>query len=209
MKTRPHLIPALIVAIMLLVAVAPMPYGYFQFLRWAVCGVAVFIAFKSYAWKQPWAVWLFGAVAVMFNPILPIDLTREIWQPIDLASALLFSLSILLLPNLSSKAIGWITAIALSLFLMLTGISLLSAYNAAIAAYNGATAAYQVAIATEAATSGVTWILVVVFLLGGLVFLVISFASGLKLGSMGSNRLLLIIAIVLLLFALLTVGYVW
>ena len=90
MRTRPHLIPAIVVAVMLLVAVAPLPYGYYQFLRWAVCGVAVFIAVKGYTWKQTWATWLFGAVAAMFNPILPIDLTREIWQPIDLAGALLF-----------------------------------------------------------------------------------------------------------------------
>ncbi len=97
MEKRPHLIPALIVAIMLLVAVAPLPYGYYQFLRWVTCGVAAFIAVKGYTWKQTWATWLFGAVAVMFNPILPIYLTREIWRPIDLAVALLFVLSILLL----------------------------------------------------------------------------------------------------------------
>ena len=84
---------------MLLVAVAPLPYGYYQFLRWATSGVAVFIAVKGYTWKQTWATWLFAAVAVMFNPILPINLSREIWQPIDLAGALLFGLSTLFLRN--------------------------------------------------------------------------------------------------------------
>lgn len=254
MQNRPHLIPALIVAIMLLVAAAPLPYGYFQFLRWAVCGVAIFIAVKSYAWKQTWAIWLFGAVAVLFNPILPIDLTREIWRPIDLAGALLFSLSILLLPELAAKSIGWITTIALSLFLMLAGISLLSAYNAAsnaasdvpaaiaataaweaawkdawkdavytptwLAAYdaawkdatsvrNAASDATAAAAAAASKASGTAWFLGVVFLLGSLVFLVISFVSGLKIGNTGSNRLLFIISIALLLSALLTVGYVW
>jgi len=96
-KARPHLIPSLIVAAMLLVAVAPLPYGYYQFLRWAACGVAVFIAFKSYKWKKTWAIWLFGGIAVLFNPIVPIYLTKEIWQPIDLVCALLFGLSTLFL----------------------------------------------------------------------------------------------------------------
>lgn len=99
MRIRPHLIPTIVVAVMLLVALAPLSYGYYQFLRWAVCGVAVFIAVKSYTWKQTWATCLFGATAAMFNPILPIDLTRETWQPIDLVSAFLFISSILLLPE--------------------------------------------------------------------------------------------------------------
>ena len=95
MKTRPHLIPALVVAGMLLVAVAPLPYGYYQFLRWVTCGVSVFIAVESYRWKKTWAIWLFAAIAVLFNPIFPIYLSKEIWQPIDLTSALAFGLGML------------------------------------------------------------------------------------------------------------------
>ena len=97
MKNRLHIYLAIIVAIMLLIAIAPLPYGYYQFLRWVVCGVAVFIAYSAYTWGKIWAVWLFGIVAVLFNPIIPIHLTKEIWQPIDLVCALLFSLSLIFL----------------------------------------------------------------------------------------------------------------
>ncbi|MFC1871663.1 DUF6804 family protein [Chloroflexota bacterium] len=93
---RPHYIPALVVAIMLLVAVAPLPYGYYQFMRWAVCGVAIFIAYKSFTWEKHWAIWVFSAVAILFNPLFPIHLEKEIWQPIDAVCALLFGLSLLL-----------------------------------------------------------------------------------------------------------------
>jgi len=93
----PHLIPSLIIAIMLLVAVAPLPYGYYQLLRWFTCAVAAFIVVKSYQWKKTWAVWLFGAIAVLFNPIFPIHLTKEIWQPIDVVSAVLFGISVFML----------------------------------------------------------------------------------------------------------------
>ena len=93
MRRRPHLIPALIVAVMLLVAVAPLPYVYYQFLRWVTCGVGVFIAFQAYRWKKIWGIWLFGLIAVLFNPIAPIHLTKAIWQPIDCVSAVLFGTS--------------------------------------------------------------------------------------------------------------------
>lgn len=97
MNNRPHLIPALSSAVMLLGAIAPLPYGYYQLLRWVICGVAIFTAVSAYRWGKTWATWLFGVVAALFNPIVPIHLTREIWQPIDLAAALLFGLSILFL----------------------------------------------------------------------------------------------------------------
>ena len=97
MSKRPHLIPALIIAIMMVIAVFPLPYGYYTFLRWAVCGVAVYIAFNAYQWGRVWATWLFGAIAILFNPFMPIYLTKEIWQPIDIVCALVFGASIFFL----------------------------------------------------------------------------------------------------------------
>ncbi len=87
---RPHLIPSLIAAAMLLGALARWPYGYYQLLRFIVCGVGVYVAFTAYNWQKIWAVWLFGFVALLFNPLIPIHLTPEIWQPIDVVCALLF-----------------------------------------------------------------------------------------------------------------------
>jgi len=97
MKDRPHLIPALVAAIMLFVAIAELPYGYYQILRWVVCGVAIYIAYMAYRWRKVWATWVFGFVAALFNPIIPVHLTKEIWQPIDVICAILFALSPLLL----------------------------------------------------------------------------------------------------------------
>lgn len=94
MTGKPHLIPASIVAIMLFMAMLPLPYGYYQFLRWVVCGVAIYIAVQAYKWKKVWGTWVFGAIAILFNPLSPIYLTKEIWQPIDVVCALLFGISI-------------------------------------------------------------------------------------------------------------------
>lgn len=97
MNQRPHLIPALIAAMMLLGAMAPLPYGYYQALRWVICGIGVYLAVNSYSWEKTWATWAFGAIAVLFNPLIPIHLTREVWLPIDGICSLFFGFSILFL----------------------------------------------------------------------------------------------------------------
>lgn len=94
LKRRPHLIPAAIAAVMLLGALGKWPYDYYRLLRWVTCVAAVFVAYCGYAWKRYWATWLFGFVAVLFNPLLPAHLSRQTWQIIDVASAALFATSI-------------------------------------------------------------------------------------------------------------------
>ena len=103
MDKRPHLIPSLIAAIMLAGALAKWPYGYYQFLRFIVCGVAIYIAYTAYNWQKMWAVWLFGFVAILFNPLAPIHLSRELWQPIDFICAILFIVIIVVLKEPRNK----------------------------------------------------------------------------------------------------------
>jgi len=91
LENRPHLIPAVIAALALLGALAPWPYGYFQLLRFVVCPVSAYVAYFAYNWQKLWATWLFGFIAVLFNPLIPIHLSRELWQPIDTVCALLFA----------------------------------------------------------------------------------------------------------------------
>lgn len=88
---RPHLIPTIIVALMLLGALAPWPYGYYQLLRFVTCGVGVYVAFVAYQWQKMWVVWLFGFIALLFNPLIVIHLSRELWQLIDFVCAVLFT----------------------------------------------------------------------------------------------------------------------
>jgi len=62
-----------------------------------VSAAAVFVAYKSYGWRALWGAWLFGFIAVLFNPLIPVHLWREIWQPIDLAVAAAFLVAAVLL----------------------------------------------------------------------------------------------------------------
>lgn len=84
---RPHLIPAVVAAAMLFGAIGKRPYAYCQLMRWVVCAVAVFVAYNAWTFKRPWVVWVFGFVAVLFNPLVPIHMQRDTWQVIDLLVA--------------------------------------------------------------------------------------------------------------------------
>jgi hypothetical protein len=92
-NSRPHLIPALAAAVLLLVALGEHPYGFYTFLRWAVTVAALVVAWESAA---QWATWVFVGIAILFNPIAPVYLDRETWRPIDVARAVIFVVSVAL-----------------------------------------------------------------------------------------------------------------
>lgn len=104
LSRRPHAVPALIAAVMLVGALGRWPYDYYKLLRWVTCAAAVFVAYQGYAWKQLWATWLFGSVTVLFNPFAPIHLTRQVWQPIDAGTALVFVLAVVILGRPATPA---------------------------------------------------------------------------------------------------------
>ena len=98
MKVDPALRVAIVVKLvaagMLFGALARHGYDYYILLRWVVCGVAAYAAFRaSEVGKKGWA-WALGIVALFFNPIIPVHLTRETWAPIDVGAALLLLVSI-------------------------------------------------------------------------------------------------------------------
>jgi len=81
-------------AIMLLVALTSLPYGYYTVLRWVVTIIAAISAFDAYSKeKAPWA-WAFGGIMILFNPFVPIHLNRGIWTPIEIVTAMIFLTSI-------------------------------------------------------------------------------------------------------------------
>jgi hypothetical protein len=94
----PFIIARIAAAIMLFLALGRLPYGYYTLLRFVVCGTAAYGAyFASTEQKKPAWAWIFGIIAVLFNPLIPIHLTRDIWAVIDVAVALLLFVSLLFL----------------------------------------------------------------------------------------------------------------
>lgn len=79
-------------------ALAPIPYNaYYQIMNWAVAGAALLTALRAHRMGTVWAVWLYGAVAVLFNPVAPIYLTAATWQILDVLVALVLAASFLVL----------------------------------------------------------------------------------------------------------------
>ena len=90
MNARPHVIPAAAAALLLFVALGQHPYGYYTFLRWTVCVVALVVAWVAFHSATQWATWPFVGVALLFNPLAPVYLERSTWRPIDIACGLAF-----------------------------------------------------------------------------------------------------------------------
>ena len=65
-------------AAMSLIALADLPYGYYQLLRIVVSASAAWIAYSFYRHDSKFAVATFGAIAVIFNPIAKIHMEREV-----------------------------------------------------------------------------------------------------------------------------------
>ena len=79
-------------AILLVLGIFSWPYGYFVMLRWIVCGTAIVLANKYFELKlNHWTV-IFGCIALIFNPIFPVYLSKAVWVSIDFISAILFFL---------------------------------------------------------------------------------------------------------------------
>ena len=86
---------SIIAGIMLLLAIPSIwPYGYFQILRWIVTGTAVYNGYIAHKIHNGFWLWTMIIIAVLFNPIAPIHLDKEIWMIIDLVTASLFITSI-------------------------------------------------------------------------------------------------------------------
>lgn len=103
-KSRPHMVPCVVAAGLSLLAVADLPYGYYMFLRWAVCAVSVYVVVLGLQTGRIWAAWLYGALAVLFNPIFRIHLSKDIWQPINVITSILLVLAVIVIgqPNSTS-----------------------------------------------------------------------------------------------------------
>ncbi len=79
---------------MLLGALGRQQYSYYTALRWVVCAVAAFSAFRALELRKVGWAWMFSVVTAFFNPIIPVHLSRDTWAFIDGGVAIVFLISI-------------------------------------------------------------------------------------------------------------------
>ena len=86
----------LILAALMLLCLAPMPYGYFQLVRFVAMVVFGLMAYQYYCRNKSIAATVFGVLALLFQPIYKIALGRATWNVIDVVvAALLIGLYVL------------------------------------------------------------------------------------------------------------------
>ena len=79
----------LILATLLLLCLAPMPYGYYQFVRFVSMVVFAVMAYQYYVKKQVEWAFAFGALALLFQPFVKIALGRTMWNIVDVVVAIM------------------------------------------------------------------------------------------------------------------------
>ena len=85
-------IALLVAALMLCFAVFPsMPYAFSVLLKWTVCGAAVYAAaaFRAHE-RLRRHFWPLAVLVLVFNPFVPILLTRLAWLILYLGTAVYF-----------------------------------------------------------------------------------------------------------------------
>ena len=78
---------------MLLIALEKNPYDYYTILRFVVFFVALGGVKISFDKERKHWIWILGFIALLFNPIFPIKLSRETWAPIDVITAIVLTTS--------------------------------------------------------------------------------------------------------------------
>lgn len=84
---------AAVAAAMLFWALARHSYDYYVLLRWIACVAAVYGVLVFWESRQVILVVPLAMIALLFNPIIPIHLSRSTWRPIDVVAGAIFCIS--------------------------------------------------------------------------------------------------------------------
>ncbi len=92
---QPSKVAAIASIILLVLAVITRwPYGFYTLLRLVVCATAVWLAVEAYQFRKTSLAWILGALAVLFNPLIPIYMRRTQWRWFDFLALLVLTISV-------------------------------------------------------------------------------------------------------------------
>ena len=93
-----HTILKLLLALLLLLCLADMPYGYYQFVRFIACIAFGYFAFGEQEKQTKWALF-YISMAILFQPFIKISLGRVLWNVVDVIVAIVLIGSIFVRPK--------------------------------------------------------------------------------------------------------------
>jgi len=80
---------------MLVIALNPTnPYGYYILLRWVLCPLFAYLAIQTLGKGKDGWVWALAITAAVYNPIIRLHLTREIWFVVNVLTIIIAAMSI-------------------------------------------------------------------------------------------------------------------
>jgi len=79
-------------AAFLFIAIFGLPHGYYTFLRLVVTGVSFYVAFGLLK-KENVNFWVILFIGLLFNPLLPIHLSKDIWLLINIIDVSYFTVT--------------------------------------------------------------------------------------------------------------------
>ena len=96
MKFNPENLTKIVLAILLLLCLFRLPYGYYELVRFiAVIGFAI-LAWYEYEQKNIPMVIIYVALAFLFQPLYKISLGRQVWNIVDVVVAIGLILTIII-----------------------------------------------------------------------------------------------------------------
>ena len=82
-------------ALLFFLCLLDMPYGYFQLVRFLALAGFGFLAYKANEEDKSEQVFIYIALALLFQPFYKIALGREIWNIVDVVVGVMLLISIL------------------------------------------------------------------------------------------------------------------
>ena len=73
----------IVLSILFFLCLVDMPYGYYQFVRFAAMVGFGILAFQSTESENKSFLIIYGALALLFQPFIKIALGRELWNIVD------------------------------------------------------------------------------------------------------------------------------
>lgn len=95
----------ILLSIIFLLCLLKMPYGYYQVVRFAGMIGFIMLAYLSYQQKHKTEVFIYVALALLFQPFIKIALGRTLWNIVDVIVSVGLIISIFIRPKIFSKSV--------------------------------------------------------------------------------------------------------
>lgn len=90
-------------SILLFLCLLPMPYGFYELVRFVALIGFAFLAFQANQNKNSTAVFIYISLALLFQPFFKIALGRELWNIVDVIVGVSLIVSIFVKPKRENR----------------------------------------------------------------------------------------------------------